>query len=73
MSIDLSARRRAIISKHLYRELRAMADYRFDAQELLAAARNSTGLSDFGPGDFREGLDMLVTGGPAPLFSSTHK
>lgn len=33
-----------------------------DAQELLQVARDRTGLSDFGPDDFREGLDMLVQG-----------
>lgn len=30
------------------------------AGELLHAARAATGLDDFGPGDFREGLDRLV-------------
>ena len=34
--------------------------FSFDSQELLAAARAETGLSDFGPEDFREGLDVLV-------------
>ncbi|WP_340317707.1 sulfotransferase family protein [Rhizorhabdus argentea] len=33
-----------------------------DAQELLQLAQDRTGLSDFGPEDFREGLDMLVKG-----------
>lgn len=33
-----------------------------DAQELLQIAQDRTGLSDFGPEDFREGLDMLVKG-----------
>lgn len=33
-----------------------------DAQELLQIAQDRTGLSDFGPDDFREGLDMLVNG-----------
>jgi sulfotransferase family protein len=31
-----------------------------DRDELLADATAQTGLSDFGPGDFREGLDMLL-------------
>jgi hypothetical protein len=30
------------------------------ADDLLAAASQSTGLDDFGPGDFREGLDALL-------------
>lgn len=33
---------------------------RLDAEALLAAARKRTGLSDFGDGSFREGLDALV-------------
>lgn len=33
-----------------------------DARELLQTAQDRTGLSDFGPDDFREGLDMLVKG-----------
>ncbi len=33
-----------------------------DAQELLQLAQDRTGLSDFGPEDLREGLDMLVKG-----------
>ncbi|MEJ7935404.1 sulfotransferase [Sphingobium sp. AN558] len=33
-----------------------------DARELLQVAQDRTGLSDFGPDDFREGLDMLVKG-----------
>ncbi|MEJ7927433.1 sulfotransferase [Sphingobium sp. AN641] len=31
-----------------------------DAEELLRIAQDRTGLSDFGPDDFREGLDMVV-------------
>lgn len=39
-----------------------------DAQALLAEARKATGLSDFGSGDFRPGLDALVaTYNAAPL------
>ncbi|MEJ7926714.1 sulfotransferase, partial [Sphingobium sp. AN641] len=33
-----------------------------DARELLQTAQDRTGLSDFGPDDFRDGLDMLVKG-----------
>src|SRR4030095_615843 len=29
-------------------------------EELMAEAMKETGLSDFGPGDFREGLDVLL-------------
>jgi Sulfotransferase family len=36
--------------------------YRFDVKELLDAAQADTGLSHFGPDDFREGLEMLVNG-----------
>jgi hypothetical protein len=39
-----------------------MSEMLFDARELLEAAREATGLSDFGPDDFREGLDVLVHG-----------
>jgi Sulfotransferase family len=34
----------------------------FEVNELLTAARDSTGLADFGPDDFREGLEVLVRG-----------
>ncbi len=37
-----------------------MADRYPDADSLLAEARASTGLEDFGPGDFRAGLDVLL-------------
>ena len=37
-----------------------MADRYPDADSLLADARASTGLDDFGPGDFRAGLDVLL-------------
>ena len=30
------------------------------AEDLLAGARQTTGRSDFGPGDFREGLEVLL-------------
>ncbi len=33
----------------------------FDVEELLSAARQRTGLSDFGPPDFMEGLNSLVS------------
>lgn len=33
-----------------------------DAKALLQAAQDRTGLTDFGPDDFREGLEMLVQG-----------
>ena len=33
---------------------------KFDVEELLATARQRTGLSDFGPADFMEGLTLLV-------------
>lgn len=33
---------------------------RFDPEILLEEARNETGLSDFGPDDFREALDVLL-------------
>ncbi len=36
-----------------------MSDVRFDASELCAEACAETGLSDFGPDDFRAGLDAL--------------
>jgi len=32
----------------------------FDVPALLQSARDSTGLSDFGPEDFREGLEVLI-------------
>jgi hypothetical protein len=32
----------------------------WDAEALLAEARQATGLDDFGPGDFREGLEVLL-------------
>lgn len=35
---------------------------RLDVAELLNAARARSGLADFGPDDFREGLDILVKG-----------
>lgn len=35
---------------------------RFDVQELLQTAMERTGLSDFGPNDFLEGLTVLVNG-----------
>jgi len=31
-----------------------------DAEALLARARDATGLDDFGPGDFRAGLEVLL-------------
>jgi hypothetical protein len=31
-----------------------------DRGQLMAEAKDATGLSDFGPGDFREGLDVLL-------------
>ncbi len=37
-----------------------VADRYPDADSLLADARASTGLDDFGPGDFRDGLDVLL-------------
>ena len=33
---------------------------KFDVDDLLKTARERTGLSDFGPEDFREGLNVLV-------------
>src|SRR4051812_43041056 len=39
-----------------------MAMKEFDAKDLLRAAQDRTGLHDFGPGDFREGLEVLVNG-----------
>lgn len=35
---------------------------KLDVNELLDTARERTGLDDFGPDDFREGLDVLVDG-----------
>src|ERR1051326_5500253 len=37
-----------------------MADLLFDQDELLAEARKETGLSNFGPSHFREGLGVLI-------------
>ncbi len=34
----------------------------FDVNDLLATARDRTGLSDFGPNDFMEGLTILIKG-----------
>jgi len=34
---------------------------RFDLSVLLQSAEDSTGLSDFGPDDFREGLEVLIS------------
>ncbi|MDX1648573.1 MAG: sulfotransferase [Myxococcota bacterium] len=36
------------------------ADGPWDAEALLAEARDATGLEDFGPPDFREGLEVLL-------------
>jgi hypothetical protein len=38
----------------------AAGQIRFDPAVLLEEARSQTGLSDFGPGDFREALDALL-------------
>jgi hypothetical protein len=39
----------------------ALGNHRFPTpDELLAEAEQETGLGDFGPGDFREGLDVLL-------------
>jgi len=35
---------------------------KFDVQELLQTAQERTGLPDFGPADFREGLLVFVDG-----------
>ncbi len=37
-----------------------MTEVRFDEKELLAEARAATGLADFGPDDFRQGLAVLI-------------
>ena len=37
-----------------------MGELLFDADELLAAARAETGLDDFGPDHFREGMGVLI-------------
>lgn len=37
-----------------------MAELSFDAESLMAAAREATGLADFGDDRFREGLDVLL-------------
>ncbi len=39
---------------------KATDQIRFDSEALLDEARNQTGLSDFGPGEFREALDVLL-------------